>query len=172
MPGMGQFRTRALFPSSACRLACPFVATTSTWAGIGDARADTLYASEGAAYTGCMANAESAAKQPNASFNGCVPVTLGYFCYVTIHTSQVGCGTAYPTLYHNWHSYPEGQTCATVQAPPGLVLSPGTVRCSNGCEFALNPANTIAATGRVCIEPVVDPGKNNCCSDGSSTVSD
>lgn len=73
--------------------------------------------------------------------------------------------------YRWWTSFfPPAKTCA---ARPQMVVPDGgePSMCHEGCDYDLDPASgglaNATPTGATCNQPVsvVDPGKNNCCSD-------
>ncbi len=133
------------------RVAYVLVAMALAWLGLGEARADQMYASQGAAYAGCQASLATAGSHAGATPVGCDLTFAGsasspgyYTCKVSAGGSEWTCGYWHGGT-HSIHSFPVNGSCA---AQPSTTFSSdariptGSVGCVNGgpsggCEFVV-----------------------------------
>lgn len=126
------------------RLAYLLVALVLAWMGLGDAKADQLYPSQGAAFAGCEGSLAVAGAHAGATPLGCELTTSSPNSYYTCRVTAPG-GTVYTCGFwhggtHSAHVFPNSGSCA---AQPGStfthsqLIPTGSTGCTAGCEFVV-----------------------------------
>lgn len=137
--------TRVFVSAAVRRVAAICVLALLGWLGIGTARAQSSYPSQGLAYQACASDLAGVGNR--VVHQGCEQVGDYYYCTVWTGPGASGstrsCGTFSGTLRGQYYGWPAGKTCGNEAQQTGKPwqsqvtdIRDGTISCESGCETA------------------------------------